>query len=194
MADTQSANGHVIWITGLSGSGKSTLARLVADYVADAYARPIILDGDDLRSAIADTNCAHDLASRLANAYRICRFAKMFAEQGHIVIVATMSLFHEIHGWNRRNLPGYREVFLDVKLETLKARDPKGLYKNVMAGAQKNLPGIDIQAELPATPDLTLGDAIKMESPEAQAQRIFSFWEARMQQPWPDRQFCPKFA
>ena len=52
---------------------------------------PIVLDGDEVRAAIADPNTKHDPRSRLANGYRICRFAELLANQGHIVIVATSS-------------------------------------------------------------------------------------------------------
>ena len=89
-------DGRVIWITGLSGAGKSTIARAAVTQLRALGELPVLIDGDQIREAIADPNTGHDIASRLANAYRISRFAKLFAEQGHTVIVATMSIFHEI--------------------------------------------------------------------------------------------------
>ena len=45
-----------------------------------------------------------------------------------------MSLFHEIHSWNRENIENYVEVFLDVPLFELEERDPKGLYAKFKKG------------------------------------------------------------
>ncbi|QJB55729.1 adenylyl-sulfate kinase [Pseudodesulfovibrio sp. zrk46] len=141
----------VIWITGLSGAGKTTMARQLAVQLEGKGLSPVLLDGDAVREAIGDENCGHDRHCRLVNAYRICRLAKMIADQGRIVIVATMSLFHEIHEWNRANYPSYYEVLLECDADVLKQRDSKGHY-----GRGENLPGIDIVPELPLKADIVL--------------------------------------
>ena len=64
-----------------------------------------------------------------------------------------MSLFHEIHSWNRENIENYVEVFLDVPLFELEERDPKGLYAKFKKGEIKNIVGLDIKAEFPKNPD-----------------------------------------
>ena len=74
--------GRVIWITGLSGAGKSTIARAAVSQLRARGELPVLLDGDAIREAIADPHTAHDPASRLANAYRVSRLAKLFADQG----------------------------------------------------------------------------------------------------------------
>ena len=38
--------------------------------------------------------------------------------QGVDVVIATISLFHEVHTWNRAHLPGYLEILLDVPPES----------------------------------------------------------------------------
>ena len=102
--------GRVIWITGLSGAGKTTVAQAAARCLRLKGMHPVILDGDAVRDVVCDPHTGHDRVSRLANAYRICRLAKLLADQGHLVLVATMSLFSEIHRWNREQLPNYLEV------------------------------------------------------------------------------------
>lgn len=146
--------GRVVWITGLSATGKSTVARHMKG-VLDAKGVPtVVVDGDEVREMVADDCCGHDRESRIKNAYRICRLARMIARQGFTVLVATMSLYHEVHEWNRLNLPGYLEVFLEADLDTLKSRDPKGLYEKLANGEEKNMGGVDIEAEYPQDPDL----------------------------------------
>ena len=148
----------VIWITGLSGVGKTTLAREAKVRLESCGREPVLLDGDNIREAIADAECGHDAGARLVNAYRISRLARMISSQGRLVVVSTMSLFHEIHAWNRNNLPGYFEVHLDVPLDTVKSNDSKGLYAQ-----GQNLPGVDLAPEFPKTPDMLLrNDGFRM--------------------------------
>ena len=162
-------DGRVVWITGLSGAGKSTIARAAVTQLRALGELPVLIDGDQIREAIADPNTGHDIASRLANAYRISRFAKLFAEQGHTVIVATMSIFHEIHAWNRANLPGYFEVWVEVSLPALRKRDARGLYSRLQNGDAANVPGMDLDYERPFQPDLILENNPPLQDPDSLA-------------------------
>ncbi len=146
--------GQVVWITGLSATGKSTVAKHMKGVLDNKGMPTIIVDGDEVREMVADDCCGHDRVSRIKNAYRICRLARMIARQGVTVLVATMSLYHEVHAWNRLNLPGYVEVLLEADLDVLKHRDPKGLYEKLSNGQEKNMGGVDIEAEYPQEPDL----------------------------------------
>lgn len=151
-----SDNGKVVWITGYSGVGKSTIARRVQRVLGLRGREAVLLDGDEVRAAVADPGCGHDRVGRIANAYRIARLARLLASQGALVIVATMSLYHEVHEWNREHLPGYLEVLLEADLDVLRQRDPKGLYRAVECGTERNLCGFDLEAEPPARPHLRI--------------------------------------
>ncbi len=146
----------VIWITGLSGVGKSTVARSLAARMASPGPTPVLLDGDDVRNAIADADTGHDPEARLRNAFRICRLARMLERQGHVVICATMSLFHEVHAWNRAHFQQYREIYLKADLDTLRARDPKGLYRRAAGELERDVVGLDLGFEEPAEPHLVI--------------------------------------
>jgi len=132
----------------------------------------LLLDGDDVRRAIDDPACGHDRQSRLVNAYRIGRLAGLLGGQGLPVIVATMSLFHEIHDWNAANLPGYFEVYLRVRIDVLKRRDPRGLYAAALSGAATDVGGIDLDVEEPRAPDLVIDNGVDVADPSALADRI----------------------
>ena len=166
--DTHS-NGRVIWITGLSGAGKSTVARATAEQLRKIGTTPVLIDGDEIRAAIRDPHTGHDPSSRLDNAYRISRLAKLFADQGHMVIVATMSIYHEIHDWNRANLLGYFEVWVEVSLPALRNRDASGLYSRFETGAAANVPGMDLDYERPVQPHLVLDNNPTLQDPDALA-------------------------
>ncbi len=158
MTENLNNEGRVLWITGLSGSGKSTIAAAAAEQLRARGERPVVLDGDAVRAAIADSKTGHDLTSRLANAYRISRLAQLLAEQGQTVIVPTMSLFREIHEWNRAHLPNYFETWVDVDWAELCERDACGLYSRAARGEVKNVAGFDLEYDRPAQPDLVLNN------------------------------------
>lgn len=147
--------GRVFWITGLSGAGKSTLARALQARLPQS----ILLDGDELRAVLGATASGFDRESRLELARTYARFCKLLAGQGHTVIMATISLFHEIHEWNRENLPGYREIFLDVPEEVRRQRDPKGLYAAARNGSVRQMAGAETPVDLPLSPHLVLPTA-----------------------------------
>ena len=164
--------GRVIWITGLSGAGKSTIARATVKLLHAQGEQPVLIDGDEIRDAIRDPHTGHDPSSRLVNAYRICRLAKLIADQGHTVIVATMSIYHEIHSWNRRNYPNYFEVWVEVSLDALQSRDARGLYSRAKNGEKSNVPGLDLDYELPLNPDLILTNNPPLREPEELAEQL----------------------
>ena len=147
---------QVIWITGLSGAGKSTLARRVVQSLRAQGLAVLLLDGDDVRQAIADPQTGHDRASRLTNAMRISRLAKLLAEQGFLVVVPTMSLFQEVHRWNRDHLPNYLEVWIQVRLEILQQRDARGLYSRASRGEVENVVGVHVDYDEPREAHLIL--------------------------------------
>lgn len=153
MADA--SKGRVIWITGLSGAGKSTLARALVARLPHA----VLLDGDDLRAVLGATATGFDRAGRLALAQTYARLCKLLADQGHTVVIATISLFHEIHAWNRENLPGYLEIFLDVSEEERRRRDPKGLYAAAQEGNIRHMAGAETPVDFPQAPHLVLPTA-----------------------------------
>lgn len=141
---------RVIWITGLSGAGKTTLARALAARLPEA----LMLDGDALREALGVATSDFDRDSRLRLALTYSRLCKMLADQNRTVIIATISLFHEVHAWNRQHLPGYLEVFLDVPEVVRRRRDPKGLYAAKTGASARQMAGNGVAVDPPRNPDL----------------------------------------
>ena len=145
----------VFWVTGLSGAGKSTVSHLLAKKMRNGKIPVLELDGDVLRAIFSDAT-GHTAGDRLKLAHSYARLCREVAAQGISVICATVSMFHEVRLWNREHIPGYREIYLRVPVDELKARDPKGLYAAFSRGELKNLVGLDLPAELPEDPDLTI--------------------------------------
>ena len=155
---------QVVWITGLSGAGKTTLAQAIVKHLRDNGQHVIFLDGDELRDILnrpLNNVQSHDRESRLALAMQYAQLCRMLAMQGVIVVIATISLFKEIHSWNRKNLPGYFEVYIKVPLEELRRRDPKSIYQRFNCGEIKNVAGLDLKIDEPLNAHLIIDYAQK---------------------------------
>jgi adenylylsulfate kinase-like enzyme/phosphohistidine swiveling domain-containing protein len=147
--------GRVYWVTGLSGAGKTTVGERLWSRLRAAGRSAIFLDGDKLRSAIAE-DLGHPIEDRRQSAMRNARLCRLLAEQGIDVVCATISMFHEVQQWNRAHIPGYFEIYLRVPMAEIERRDTKGIYYRARVGEAANVVGIDIAAEEPKAPDLVI--------------------------------------
>ena len=152
--------GRVIWVTGLSGSGKTTLSEEIVRQLRDKRRDVIGLDGDELRKVLSiganNNSQSYDRNTRLKLSMRYAQLSKTLSSQGFIVVIATISIFREIYDWNRKNLPGYFEVYLNVPMDELRRRNSKGIYSRFDAGELHNVAGLDLDIDAPKTPHLEL--------------------------------------
>ena len=167
----------LFWITGLAGVGKSTLAEAVVVELRRRGHKPLLLDGDTVRDALesADDAQVHHAAVRLRRAWRIAKLSRMATLQGVPVVVATISLFHPVHAWNRDGRNPYIEVFLDAPIESLRRRRPV-LYGDNTQSASQNVVGIDIPPEFPRNPDLTIAQDFDRARLPVHVARVLAIW------------------
>ena len=145
---------NCFWITGLSSAGKTTLSKMLVDKLRFEGKPVILLDGDELRDVFSNKD--YNREARLETALRYSRICSLIVKQKINVVIGVIGLFNEVHQWNRQNIPGYIEVFVDVPMEELKKRDPKNLYKKAEKGQINNVYGVDLYAEYPKNPDVHL--------------------------------------
>jgi cytidine diphosphoramidate kinase len=160
----------IAWITGLSGAGKTTLCDELCNLLKPKMAELVVLDGDVVRAAFGHdlTHCEGD---RIIQVTRLQAMAQVLAGQGLAVLVGVVYGNPQLLAWNRANLPGYFEIYLDAPLEVVRARDSKGLYAQADAGEMANVVGIDIPWHVPEKPDLTV-DVAAGHSARTEAMRI----------------------
>jgi adenylylsulfate kinase len=150
--------GVIVWLTGLSGAGKSTLAAAVRDVVALTH-RVEVLDGDEIRAYLSK-DLGYSREDRDTNVRRIGFVARLLARNGVVAIAAAISPYaatrHEVRTLCAAEGIVFVEVFVDASIESLVARDVKGLYRRALAGEVKNFSGVSDPYETPTAPDVTV--------------------------------------
>ena len=152
--------GATLWFTGLSGSGKSTIAEAFEQKVVMEMGKHVYrLDGDNLRKGL-NKDLRFDNEDRMESMRRASEVALMFAEAGSIAMVTLISPLREDRNKARelhkaQGIP-FLEVFLDVPLSVVQARDPKGLYKKVAEGKIKGFTGVDAPYEAPTNAEIRI--------------------------------------
>jgi bifunctional enzyme CysN/CysC len=148
--------GIVVWMTGLSGAGKTTISDLAAEMLRANGQFVVQLDGDRLRAGL-NSDLGFSESDRDENIRRCAEIAKLLANQGAVVICSLISPM-KAQRFAAREIVGdqFLEVFVSCPLETLKTRDPKGLYKRALSGEIPEFTGVSAPYEEPDAPDLIL--------------------------------------
>ena len=149
--------GCVVWMTGLSGSGKSTIAIALERILHEAGRYTVVLDGDNVRAGI-NSNLGFSDADRTENIRRIAEVAKLFLQNGAVVVCCFVSPTMAIREQARMIIgpADFIEVFVDTPVEECERRDVKGLYARARAGEIKDFTGISAPFEAPPLPEVRL--------------------------------------
>ena len=168
--------GFTLWFTGLSGSGKSTLAERIKNELLERGMKVELLDGDEFRTTISK-GLGFSKEDRDTNIRRIGYVAKLLTRNGVVAITAAISPYRETRDEQRQKIGRFFEVYTECDLDTLEARDVKGLYKKARAGQVKNFTGVDDPYEAPTNPDVRCDTA--KEDQDTSYERIVAALEAR---------------
>ncbi len=167
--------GFVLYITGIPSSGKTTLANNLAEALRIKGYKVEILDAYWVRNHI----CLHEGFS-LETGRKIITCtawtARLLARNGVIVLCSFVTpsknlreLFKRIVG---EEVPVY-EVYLKCSIDACSKRDNKQLYRKLMIGELKELPGVTIPYEESSNPDLVI-DTERLDE-KATLKRVLEF-------------------
>ncbi|HZS08912.1 MAG TPA: adenylyl-sulfate kinase [Blastocatellia bacterium] len=153
------SQGFTLWFTGLSGAGKTTLTNALVPQLRERGVRVEVLDGDEVRTNLSK-GLGFSKEDRDTNIRRIGYVSRLLSRNGVGVIAAAISPYREIRDEVRRDIEAsdsaFVEVYVKASLETLVARDVKGLYQKALAGEIKNFTGVSDPYEPPVNPELTI--------------------------------------
>ena len=153
-------NGHrgaIVWLTGMPGSGKSTVAHAVEEKLQLIKFKTVALDGDNIRHGLsADLGFSEE--DRNENVRRVGELAKLYLEQGMVVLVALVSPIRNAREKIKHSLASddFIEVYCRCPVSVCEERDPKGMYAQARAGQISNFTGISSPYQEPLDPDLVL--------------------------------------
>ena len=167
-------HGCVVWMTGLSGSGKSTIAIGLERALHERGRFAVVLDGDNVRTGI-NSNLGFSEADRSENIRRIAEVARLFVQNGAVVICCFVSPTLAIREQAKAIIGAedFVEVFIDTPLEECERRDVKGLYAKARAGEVKDFTGISAPFEAPPTPAIRIATQGRTE--EASTVELLNF-------------------
>lgn len=166
--------GETIWISGLHGSGKNELAFSLEKRLFENGAIAVMIDGSSVRSGL-NRELDFTPADRAENLRRVAHICKLLNDQGIITICSFISRnsslrkqIAEIIGKEKFHL-----FYMDASLEYCMNNKPE-LYKLIEEGKTKNLPGVDLEYEVPTDAKLTL----KPEENELNIDRLLDYMAA----------------
>jgi len=118
----------VIWLTGMSGSGKTTLSNDLEKLFLERQYKVYVLDGDDIRERDKEKlGFGHD--DVLKNNIRIAHLCQKLRFKYDAIIVPVISPYDDVRMQVRKILePNFHLVYLNSDIQSLRERDPKGLY------------------------------------------------------------------
>jgi adenylyl-sulfate kinase len=153
------SQGFTLWFTGLSGTGKTTLASALAPLLRARGLKIEVLDGDEVRTNLSK-GLGFSKEDRDINIRRIGYVSRLLARHGVGVIAAAISPYREVRDEVRREIEAngaaFIEVYIKASLNTLVARDVKGLYARALAGEIKQFTGVSDPYEEPFNPELVI--------------------------------------
>jgi adenylyl-sulfate kinase len=152
------AKGFTVWFTGLSGSGKSTIAEMLFHEFQARGLKTEILDGDEVRKNLSK-GLGFSKEDRDTNILRIGFVANLLTRNGVATICCPISPYKETRDACREQIGEFVEVYVHATVDEIAAhRDPKGLYKQALAGELKGFTGVDPEApyEVPEDPEIVV--------------------------------------
>ncbi len=141
--------GETIWITGLHGSGKNELAFSLERKLFSHGAIAVLIDGSSVRSGLS-RELDFSPADRAENLRRVAHICKLLNDQGIITICSFISRNDSLRGQVAEIIgpDRFHLFYMDATLDYCKNNKPE-LYQLIEEGKAQNLPGVDLEYEVP---------------------------------------------
>ena len=154
----QKPRGMVLWLVGVPAAGKSTLAARVTDRLRQRGEVAVWLDSDRLRAVLTPEPTF--TAEERDWFYSVLgHLAVEIDRAGGIAVVSATAPRRAHRQKVRDRIENFVEIYVRCDAQTVRARDPRGLYQKADQGLITNLPGAGGAFEPPTDPELTVDSA-----------------------------------
>ncbi len=173
-----SKKGTLYFFTGLAGAGKTTIGGLFYERLKAVSPDAILSDEAQRRLAEAEKyntvtgdgsdDESYTTEARHFGAVNLFKRCRDWVGSGLDVVCCSIAMYEDIRAWNRANIENYKEIYIRVRMETLYARNQRGLY----SPGRKNVVGVDLPWDEPAHADAVVqndGDEV----PEVIVERLW---------------------
>ena len=147
--------GILFWVTGLAGSGKTQISKKILSQIRKNYGPTILFSGDDIRKIFNLKGYSYE--DRFKTVMKYCRLAKSITNQNINVIFAVVGMMHSLRAFNKKNIKNYVEIYIKSDLKKIIKKGKKRIYHQ----NKNNIIGLDIKAEYPKKPHITLRNNFK---------------------------------
>jgi adenylylsulfate kinase-like enzyme len=163
----------VIWVCGLAGVGKTTLSRTLVSLLEGDGCDVVLIDGDRFRrTQMPQAGYTRDERLRVARGIHV--HAWCCATVGSVCVVATISLFDEIHEANRAASDRFNLPLLVSQIDA--PQHLRVVRRPEFHSGAGHVVGVDIAAEFPVNPDHHFVNMGSRDALSAQAQIIRCQW------------------
>lgn len=162
-------NPAVIWLTGLAKSGKKETGLELQKLLIKKGYKTEFIDGHSIRDIFPSTGFKEEEVNM--HIKRVGYLAKKLEDQGIFVIASFLSPYKESRSFVRNMCSNFHEIHIATPLESCIKRDDSGIYSLYEEGKIKNLPGKDVEYQIPHSPEVVVN--IDEISPAQAAEKIY---------------------
>jgi adenylylsulfate kinase len=155
----------------LPASGKKALAEAVYRRLQQDKLKVERLDSRDVRPLFLETGFSHEEVN--THVRRSGHLCAMLEKNGVIAVASFVSPYRESREFVRGQAKNFVEVYMKTTVEDCERRDEQGHYARARNGEFLNFPGVDVDYELSATPEIVI--PVDEISVEEAADRIYSY-------------------
>ena len=159
----------VIWLTGLAKSGKKDIATELVALLKKKGFKTEYFDGHTIRHLFPEIGYSKDEVN--THIKRVGYLASKLEEQGVFVVASFLSPYRESREFVAKICKNFHEVYVSTPIDICEKRDDSGIYEKARLGKVKNLPGVDVEYEIPQNGSIEIN--IEKENTVEAAKRIF---------------------
>ena len=142
-------------MTGLPASGKSAITKALVRKLEETGIAVTVLESDVLRKFFS-SNPSYASTDRDFFYASLAFIGKVLSDHGINVIFDATANLRCYRDRARQEISRFVEVYVDTPLEICMQRDPKGIYRQALAGEAGNVPGVQAVYEPPRDPEVVI--------------------------------------